>query len=86
MRTNKTKIYDPQFDYIVAQAVRKFIIQNPVNPIHLNDLFDYPLDIRKSSPGIPWQPYFKTRGEVMDDTSARNSIRLSWHKVKDNRG
>jgi len=82
MGTNKHVIgNDPVFGYVVSQAFRQFQTST-VNPIHLNDIFFEDLEIRKSSPGLPWQPQYKTRGEVMDCPKARNSIRLFWHRIK----
>lgn len=81
MSSNPTIINDPVFGYVVSQAWRQFRVDQ-VNPIHLNDVFDMDLDIRRSSPGIPWQPTYKTRGEVMDCPNARTSIRLFWHRIK----
>lgn len=65
--------------FLTSQAFR---FQKRVHPIHLNDIFDMDFEFRHSSPGIPWQPTFKTRGEVMEDSSARNSIRWFWHRIK----
>lgn len=81
MGSNKTIIHDDTFGYVVRTAWDKFKV-TPVNPIHLNDVFFKDLDIRKSSPGLPWQPEYKTRGEVMDCPVARNKIRLFWHRIK----
>ncbi|QKI28959.1 hypothetical protein 1, partial [Canna indica partitivirus] len=83
MGHNQHLITDPLFNYIVLEAFEKFRLPKRVAPIHLNDIFEMPLEIRKSSAGFPWSPLFKTRGEVMDDPSARNSIRWFWHRVKD---
>lgn len=81
MGSNPTIIRDDEFGYVVRAAWDKFSV-TPVNPIHLNDIFDMDLDIRKSSPGLPWQPQYKTRGEVMDCPDARTSIRRYWHRIK----
>nr|WKV33929.1 MAG: RNA-dependent RNA polymerase [Riboviria sp.] len=73
-------------DNFIRQAmfdtVQAFSISKRVNPYHLNDVFFLPLDLRKSSPGIPWAPRFKNRGEVMDNPQARQSIRYLWHQIK----
>lgn len=81
MGSNKTVIQDDKFGYVVRAAWEKFKV-TPVNPIHLNDVFSMDLEIRKSSPGLPWQPEYRTRGEVMDCPAARNKIRLFWHRIK----
>nr|UUV42368.1 MAG: putative RNA dependent RNA polymerase [Ilomantsi partiti-like virus 2]UUV42369.1 MAG: putative RNA dependent RNA polymerase [Ilomantsi partiti-like virus 2]UUV42370.1 MAG: putative RNA dependent RNA polymerase [Ilomantsi partiti-like virus 2] len=81
MGSNSTVIKDEMFGYVVRAAWDKFKV-NPVTPIHLNDIFGMDLDIRKSSPGLPWQPEYATRGEVMDCPSARNRIRWFWHRIK----
>jgi len=80
---NRTMIDDPCFNHVVNSAFDVFKLEKKVQPIHLNDLFFMKLDCRQSSPGLPWQPMYKTRGEVMDDPAARNSIRWFWHRVKD---
>ncbi|UTQ50833.1 MAG: RNA-dependent RNA polymerase [Tomato associated partiti-like virus 1] len=84
MGKNKTPIDFTQeaFAYARWKTFNAFQFPHRINPIHLNDIFDMDLPCRKSSPGIPWQPYFKTRGQVMDCYAARNSIRWLWHRVK----
>lgn len=65
-----------------AKAFRAFAIK-PVPVRHIDDIMnDRSLDIRQSSPGIPWQPLFKTRGEVFDSSTASASIKLYWHMVR----
>lgn len=82
MGTNSTVINDKTYNYVRGMAFRAFSIK-PVKVRHLDDLMsDRTLDIRRSSPGIPWQPLYKTRGEVFDSAIARSSIRTFWHKVR----
>lgn len=81
MGSNSTVVKDHEFGYVVRAAWSKFSV-TPVPPIHLNDVFGMDLDIRKSSPGLPWQPEYKTRGDVMDSPIARTRIRRFWHRIK----
>jgi hypothetical protein len=66
----------------VSSAIRNFVFRRPVKPFHLRDVFKMPLECRRSSPGLPWRSLYKTRGDVMDDPSACNSIRWFWHRIK----
>lgn len=82
MGCNKTFINDQMYNYVVGKAYRAFQIKT-VKPKHLNDVMnDRSLDIRRSSPGIPWQPMYKTRGEVFDSSTARHSILKFWGRVR----
>lgn len=77
MGLNKTIIKnDLAFNCVVTLACKNFMLPECIDPIHLNDIFYYKLDIRKSSPGILWESTFKTRDEVMNDPSVWNLIRL----------
>lgn len=81
MGSNKCIIDDPFFNQAVIHAYSAFRVSR-VQPYHLNDIFFLPLDIRTSSPGLPWQPDYKSKGDVMDDSDARRSIRWFWHRIK----
>nr|APG78222.1 RdRp [Hubei partiti-like virus 33] len=65
-----------------TQAVKEFSFPRQVQPYHLGDIFKMPLECRRSSPGLPWREWYRTRGEVMDDKAATNSIRWFWHRIK----
>ena len=82
MSQNTRIINDPDFKFACLCAFDAFKFRNKVIPYHLNDVFFLDLPIRTSSPGLPWQPDYKTKGEVMDCSLARNSIRWYWHAVK----
>lgn len=74
---------DAYLKWAISEAFKVFELPERVVPIHLNDIFYMDLEIRGSSPGIPWQrPKYKTKGDVMDCNEARKSIRWYWYKVK----
>nr|QFR15908.1 nonstructural protein [Spodoptera exempta insect virus 1] len=74
---------DPVLDDVIRDCYRHFKI-NPVRPIHLNDIPRQQLDNWNSSPGLPWKEYgFKTKREVALDHRAFQSIRRTWHLVKE---
>lgn len=82
MGSNNKVISDKAYNYVRGMAFKAFSIK-PVKVRHLDDVMnDRALDIRRSSPGIPWQPMYKTRGEVFDSAIARSSIGVFWHKVR----
>lgn len=66
--------------YLTDSAFRLPI---PVSMLHLNDLFDYPLPIWNSSPGLPYKECgYSTKREVLDNPTNRRNIRWFWHNVK----
>lgn len=81
MGLNTINIKDPIFKQVVREAFTAFQIER-VSPYHLADVMNMELDCRTSSAGIPWQPTFRTRGEVMDNPEARESILTFWRRVK----
>uniref|UniRef100_A0AB38ZK53 RNA-dependent RNA polymerase n=1 Tax=Crocidura shantungensis ribovirus 6 TaxID=3139541 RepID=A0AB38ZK53_9VIRU len=82
MGTNPKVIDDRLYRYVRARAFKAFSI-TPVKPRHMDDIMNDPkLDIRQSSPGIPWQPLFKTRGDVFNSSIARHSITTFWSMVR----
>lgn len=80
--TTAVNFDDPVFKDVLAHTVQAFRFNEKVNPIHLNDIFDMDLEFRGSHPGIPWMPMYRTHGEIMQCSSARNYIRLLWHRVE----
>nr|QXV86515.1 RNA-dependent RNA polymerase [Partitiviridae sp.] len=83
MGNNQTRISSSlNWRRAITSAVNAFRFPEKRAPFHLRDVFSLPLECRKSSPGIPWRDYFKTRGEVMDDVACQNSIRWFWHRIK----
>lgn len=87
MGTNKKEIpvSDPCWRLAVTEAQARFVFSRQVRPFHLRDVFSMPLECRRSAPGLPWREYgYRTRGDVLDDVSACNSIRWFWHQVKNN--
>nr|QZZ63395.1 hypothetical protein [Leuven Partiti-like virus 1] len=79
---NTLNFQDPLIKEAQFHTAQAFRFDTRVKPIHLNDIFDMEFEFRHSSPGIPWQPDYATRGDVMDDFTARNSIRWFWHRIK----
>nr|APG78238.1 RdRp [Hubei partiti-like virus 41] len=73
----------PLLQRAIGYAYRAFRLPKPVQMLHLNDLFTYPLKIWPRSPGIPWRALgYKTKREVADSAACRKSIRWFWHRVK----
>lgn len=62
---------------------KAFQLHQPVEMLHLNDVFDYDLPIWSSSPGLPWKDQgYVTKGEVIKEQFNRTKIRWFWHNVK----
>jgi len=74
---------DSNLKLSIHLAAEAFRLPNRVSMIHLNDLFDYPLQIWSSSPGLPWKTRgYLTKKEVVDDPHNRQMIRWFWHQTK----
>jgi hypothetical protein len=80
---NKLKITDPLLLEANRITQRAFFTDVPLQPFHLNDIFDMELDIWESSPGLPWIHHgFKKKRDVISNPACRQSIRKFWHFVK----
>lgn len=67
----------------IGRAYRAFRLPEPVKMLHLNDVFDYDLQIWSRSPGLPWKSLgYKTKRDVVTDPRATKSIRWFWHRIK----
>lgn len=74
---------DSLFQLALHRVCDDFRLPQRVPLIHLNDVFQEPLPIWKSSPGLPYRLMgYKTKGEVRDDFHLRNNICLFSHKIK----
>lgn len=73
---------DGTFKDVIRDPYRAFKI-TAVKPIHLNDLPKILLDTLGSSPGLPWKAIgYNSKGEVLRDKSAFQSVRKFWHRIK----
>nr|WPV03053.1 RNA-dependent RNA polymerase [buhirugu virus 23] len=73
----------PLLKRAIGYAYQAFRLPEPVKMLHLNELFDYPLNIWTRSPGIPWRSLgYRTKREVISTEFGRKSIRWFWHRIK----
>nr|QZZ63397.1 hypothetical protein [Leuven Partiti-like virus 3] len=68
---------------MVLQSVRDdFLSQEKLIPLTLGGAWEHPEFPKDKSPGLPWtERGFKTKGAVLDDTSARNEILGRWDAI-----
>uniref|UniRef100_A0AB38ZJV3 RNA-dependent RNA polymerase n=1 Tax=Crocidura lasiura ribovirus 9 TaxID=3139505 RepID=A0AB38ZJV3_9VIRU len=80
---DKSLELDPLMKYAICLTRRAFALSEAQPMLHLNDLFDYDLNIWKRSPGLPWRNIgYRTKADVRDDPNCRRSIRWFWHRIK----
>lgn len=73
----------PALKVAIGHAYRAFRLPEPVKMLHLNEVFQYGLNIWPNSPGLPWKSLgFNSKAEVRDNFRARNSIKWFIHRIK----
>lgn len=77
---------DLLLQYAIHKTERDFRLSQPVQMIHLNDIFQEELEIWSRSPGLPWRDLgYKTKNDIRRDPDAIRRVRKFWHLVKDGR-